>query len=109
MIWQSVLNPKLKRNSCKFSTVEWRISMKARAMQSYFSPAIRSRRIFGQHHASLQRPGLTDRLRNDRHGDSDKLSPSRPDRYSFAEHRHFLNALWDALTLGDRVILVLHD
>lgn len=42
-------------------------------------------------------------------GDSDKLSPSGPDRYSFAEQRSFLSKLWEALDLGDRVILVLHD
>jgi haloalkane dehalogenase len=42
-------------------------------------------------------------------GDSDKLRPSGPDRYSFAEHRLFLHALWEGLALGDRVILVLHD
>ena len=42
-------------------------------------------------------------------GDSDKLRPSGPDRYGYAEQRDFLFALWDALELGDRVILVLHD
>lgn len=42
-------------------------------------------------------------------GDSDKLVPSGPDRYSYAEHREFLDRLWDALGLGDRVVLVLHD
>ena len=42
-------------------------------------------------------------------GDSDKLAPSGPDRYTFAEHRKYLHALWDALGLGDRVVLVLHD
>jgi len=42
-------------------------------------------------------------------GDSDKLAPSGPDRYAFAEHRDYLDALWEALGLGDRVILVLHD
>jgi haloalkane dehalogenase len=42
-------------------------------------------------------------------GDSDKLSPSGPDRYSYAEQREFLFALFDKLGLGDRVILVLHD
>lgn len=42
-------------------------------------------------------------------GDSDKLKPSGPDRYSFVEHRRFLHKLWDALDLGNRVILVLHD
>jgi haloalkane dehalogenase len=42
-------------------------------------------------------------------GASDKLSPSGPDRYHYAEQREFLFALWDALDLGDRVVLVLHD
>jgi haloalkane dehalogenase len=42
-------------------------------------------------------------------GGSDKLSPSGPDRYHYAEQREFLFALWDALDLGDRVVLVLHD
>lgn len=42
-------------------------------------------------------------------GDSDKLAPSGPDRYTFAEQRRYLHALWQALELGDRVVLVLHD
>jgi haloalkane dehalogenase len=42
-------------------------------------------------------------------GASDKLSPSGPDRYNYAEQREFLFGLWDALNLGDRVVLVLHD
>lgn len=42
-------------------------------------------------------------------GDSDKLPDSGPGRYSFAEHRHYLDALWDRLDLGGRVVLVLHD
>ena len=42
-------------------------------------------------------------------GGSDKLSPSGPDRYHYAEQKEFLFALWDALNLGDRVVLVLHD
>ena len=42
-------------------------------------------------------------------GGSDKLDDSGPDRYHYAEHRDYLFALWDALDLGDRVILVLHD
>jgi haloalkane dehalogenase len=42
-------------------------------------------------------------------GRSEKLSPSGPDRYRYAEHRDYLFALWDALDLGDRVVLVLHD
>jgi haloalkane dehalogenase len=43
------------------------------------------------------------------HGDSDKLEPSGPERYSFAEHRRFLDGLIEQLDLGDRVTLVLHD
>ena len=42
-------------------------------------------------------------------GDSDKLSPSGPDRYGYFEHRDYLFALWDQLDLGDNVVLVLHD
>ncbi|MGV0717920.1 haloalkane dehalogenase [Mycolicibacterium sp. XJ662] len=42
-------------------------------------------------------------------GGSDKLEDSGPDRYHYAEQRDYLFALWDALDLGDRVVLVLHD
>lgn len=42
-------------------------------------------------------------------GASDKLSRSGPDRYHYSEQRDYLFALWDALDLGDRVVLVLHD
>jgi haloalkane dehalogenase len=42
-------------------------------------------------------------------GDSDKLVPSGPDRYGYAEQRRYLFALWDELALGDKVVLVLHD
>ena len=42
-------------------------------------------------------------------GDSDKLEPGGPGRYTYAEQRTYLHALWDALDLGDRVVLVLHD
>jgi haloalkane dehalogenase len=42
-------------------------------------------------------------------GGSEKLSPSGPDRYHYAEQREYLFALWDALEFGDRVVLVLHD
>jgi len=42
-------------------------------------------------------------------GESDKLHPSGPDRYNYAEQRDYLFALWDALDLGDNVTLVLHD
>lgn len=42
-------------------------------------------------------------------GDSEKLSPSGPGRYSYAEQREFLFALWEELKLGDQVTLVLHD
>lgn len=42
-------------------------------------------------------------------GESDKLEPSGPDSYRYADHRRFLFELWDRLDLGERVILVLHD
>ena len=42
-------------------------------------------------------------------GDTDKLAPSGPDRYSYAEQRRYLFALWDKLALGDKIVLVLHD
>jgi haloalkane dehalogenase len=42
-------------------------------------------------------------------GASDKLRPSGPDRYHYAEQRDYQFALWDALELGDNVVLVLHD
>jgi haloalkane dehalogenase len=42
-------------------------------------------------------------------GDSDKLENPGPDRYSYAEQRDYLFALWDRLNLGDRIVLVLHD
>ncbi len=42
-------------------------------------------------------------------GDSDKLEPSGPGRYRFVEHRRFLDALLEALGVGDRVTLVVHD
>ena len=42
-------------------------------------------------------------------GGSEKLSPPGPDRYRYAEHRDYLFALWEALGLGDRVVLVLDD
>jgi len=43
-------------------------------------------------------------------GGSAKLDPQLgPDRYRFLAHREYLASLWDALALGDRVILVLDD
>ena len=42
-------------------------------------------------------------------GDSDKLIPSGPDRYGYAEQREYLWAQWDRLSLGSRIVLVLHD
>ena len=42
-------------------------------------------------------------------GDSDKLPDSGPASYRYAEHREYLFALWDQLSLGNKVILVLHD
>jgi len=42
-------------------------------------------------------------------GASDKLNPSGPRSYGYAEHRDYLFALWDELELGDRVTLILDD
>lgn len=42
-------------------------------------------------------------------GDSDKLTDSGPQSYTFAQHRDFLFALLDSLELGDNVTLVIHD
>jgi haloalkane dehalogenase len=42
-------------------------------------------------------------------GDSAKLSPSGPDRYSYVEHRDYLFALWEQLGVDNNAILVLHD
>ena len=42
-------------------------------------------------------------------GDSDKLPNSGPGRYTYAEQRDYLFALWDQLALGSSVVLVLHD
>jgi haloalkane dehalogenase len=42
-------------------------------------------------------------------GDSDKLEPSGPDRYTFVEHRRYLDALLEALGVSEKVTLVIHD
>ncbi|RLA44924.1 MAG: haloalkane dehalogenase [Gammaproteobacteria bacterium] len=42
-------------------------------------------------------------------GDSDKLSPSGPERYRFVEHREFLDSLLEALGVERNVTLVIHD
>jgi haloalkane dehalogenase len=42
-------------------------------------------------------------------GDSDKLPNSGPDRYTYAEQRSFLFAIWEELKLEKDVVLVLHD
>ena len=42
-------------------------------------------------------------------GHSDKLDPSGPDRYTFVEHRRYLDALLDALGVVENVTLVVHD
>lgn len=42
-------------------------------------------------------------------GDSDKLPGSGPTRYTYAEQRDYLFALWDQLALGDDVVFVIHD
>jgi haloalkane dehalogenase len=44
-------------------------------------------------------------------GDSDKLEPSGPDRYTFAEHRRFLDAWFEevGVAAAGNVVLVVHD
>jgi haloalkane dehalogenase len=42
-------------------------------------------------------------------GDSDKLPDSGPDSYRFVEHRHYLDALLEALDARERVTFVVHD
>jgi haloalkane dehalogenase len=42
-------------------------------------------------------------------GDSEKLPDSGPNRYTYAEHRDYLFALWKQLELGNDVVFVLHD
>ena len=42
-------------------------------------------------------------------GDSDKLPNSGPDRYTYAEQREFLFALWEELGIRERVVLVVQD
>jgi haloalkane dehalogenase len=42
-------------------------------------------------------------------GDSDKLEPSGPERYTFVEHRRHLDALLDALGVTRNVTFVVHD
>ncbi len=42
-------------------------------------------------------------------GDSAKLSDSGPDRYTFVEHRAFLDRLFETLGIRENVTLVIHD
>ena len=42
-------------------------------------------------------------------GDSEKLPNSGPDRYTYAEQREYLFALWEELGLKRDVVLVIHD
>ncbi|MEO1197862.1 MAG: haloalkane dehalogenase [Pseudomonadota bacterium] len=42
-------------------------------------------------------------------GDSDKLPDAGPDRYTFAEHRRYLDGLLEALGVTENVTLVIHD
>ena len=42
-------------------------------------------------------------------GDSEKLSNSGPDRYTYAEQREYLFGLWEELGLKRDVVLVIHD
>src|SRR5258707_6149332 len=42
-------------------------------------------------------------------GDSDKLPDSGPGSYRFVEHRRYLDALFEALDMRERVTLVVHE
>ena len=42
-------------------------------------------------------------------GDSDKLTDSGPDRYTFVEHRDYLDELLYKLDVTDKVVMVIHD
>ena len=42
-------------------------------------------------------------------GDSAKLEPSGPERYTFREHRRYLDAILETLGVTERVTLVIHD
>lgn len=42
-------------------------------------------------------------------GDSDKLENSGPDRYTFVEHRDYLDGFLEALGITDNITLVIHD
>jgi haloalkane dehalogenase len=42
-------------------------------------------------------------------GDSEKLLDSGPDRYTYAENRSFLFALWEKLGIDKDVVFVVHD
>jgi haloalkane dehalogenase len=42
-------------------------------------------------------------------GDSDKLPDSGPDRYTFVEHRRYLDALLEQLGVRERATFVIHD
>jgi haloalkane dehalogenase len=42
-------------------------------------------------------------------GDSDKLKNSGPDSYSFIEHRKYLDALLDEISVTENVVFVIHD
>jgi len=42
-------------------------------------------------------------------GDSDKLPDSGPDRYTFVEHRRYLDGIFEALGVTENVTLVIHD
>ncbi|MES1989973.1 MAG: haloalkane dehalogenase [Pseudomonadota bacterium] len=42
-------------------------------------------------------------------GDSDKLEPSGPERYTFREHRRFLDAFLEQMGITEDVTFVIHD
>jgi haloalkane dehalogenase len=42
-------------------------------------------------------------------GDSAKLEPSGPDRYTYAEHRTYLDGFLDSVGVGENAVFVIHD
>jgi haloalkane dehalogenase len=42
-------------------------------------------------------------------GDSDKLDEPGPERYTFVEHRRYVDAVLEALGVNENVTLVIHD
>jgi haloalkane dehalogenase len=57
----------------------------------------------------LEGKGRLIALDNIGQGDSDRLTPSGPDRYRLVEHQKFIDGALDVLGVSDRVTFVMHD